>query len=462
MRKLLRHRDARLYLAGQSLSIAGDNALWLAMGIYVKILTGSSSAAGLTFFAYACGSILAPASGLLADRLRRRPLLAAANLAGAALVCGLLAAGPGRVWLIYAVMFGYGAVGSLISAAQTALVAVIVPADLLGEANAVLGAAQIGLRVLTPLAGAGLLALAGPAPVIALDAATFAVAALSVIALRVREPAPARPGDRPLLPAGPGQPGQPGQPGGTGGTGKTSGTDETNGIGETSGTGGTGGTIGDLVPAGAAGRLRAELTAGMRHLVRVPELRRLLLAGVVALLAFGFFETVPFAVVSQGLGRPPAFLGVLETGMGAGALAAAATAAAVMRRVGERGLVAAGLITSAAACLLMLSHSLPAVLAGMAVEGADIVWVNVGAVTMLQRLTPQGLLGRAEAALNLGVLVPQVLSIALGAALLSVLGYRVLLVIMTVVLAAAGTPLLRPGRVRAAAGVSLAPPRLPS
>jgi hypothetical protein len=45
VRTLLAHRDARFYLAGQVLSTSGDNALWLAMGIWVKILTGSSSAA---------------------------------------------------------------------------------------------------------------------------------------------------------------------------------------------------------------------------------------------------------------------------------------------------------------------------------------------------------------------------------------------------------------------------------
>ena len=63
------------------------------MGIWVKILTGSNSAAGLVFFAFSGGILLAPVTGLVADRLRRRPLpLIAANLAAAALVCVLLAA----------------------------------------------------------------------------------------------------------------------------------------------------------------------------------------------------------------------------------------------------------------------------------------------------------------------------------------------------------------------------------
>ena len=102
MRRLLAHRDARIYLAGQSLSTLGDSALWLAMGIWVKLLTGSSSAAGLVFFAFIAGTCLGPLTGVLTDRVRRRPLLITANLATGALVCLLLLVG-GRsgVWLIY-------------------------------------------------------------------------------------------------------------------------------------------------------------------------------------------------------------------------------------------------------------------------------------------------------------------------------------------------------------------------
>jgi len=81
MRRLLSHRDARVYIAGQGLSVIGDSALWLAMGIWVKILTGSNSAAGLTFFAFICGCLVAPVSGVIVDRVRRRPLLPAPGYA---------------------------------------------------------------------------------------------------------------------------------------------------------------------------------------------------------------------------------------------------------------------------------------------------------------------------------------------------------------------------------------------
>jgi hypothetical protein len=52
VRRLLRHRDARLLVAGQTLSVFGDRAMFLALGVWVKELTGSSAAAGLVFFAY--------------------------------------------------------------------------------------------------------------------------------------------------------------------------------------------------------------------------------------------------------------------------------------------------------------------------------------------------------------------------------------------------------------------------
>ncbi len=243
MRRLISHRDARIYIAGQSFSVIGDSALWLAMGIWVKILTGSNSAAGLTFFAFICGCMTAPLSGVIVDRLRRRPLLIGANLGGAALVCLLvLVHGRGGVWLIYAVMFGYGAANGLITAAQTALLTDLVPGELLGEANSALQMLSQGLRLITPLLGAGLLAWAGARPVVLLDAGTFAVAAASVIALRLREPQPHH----------------------------------------------------------APARWRAEFAAGLRHVADTRALRRPLIACLIAVTAFGFFETVPFAVVGQG------------------------------------------------------------------------------------------------------------------------------------------------------------------
>jgi MFS family permease len=376
MRRLFAHRDARTYLAGQSLSVIGDSALWLAMGIWVKILTGSNSAAGLTFFAFTCGVMLAPVSGMIVDRMRRRPLLIAANLAAAAGVCALLLVhGRGQVWLIYLVMFGYGAANSLITSAQTALLTQLVPGDLLGDANSVLQMASQGLRVLSPLLGAGLLVWVGAQPVILLDAGTFVAAAGAVLALRLREPRP----DRAALPRG---------------------------------------------------GWRAEFGEGIRHVLRTPALRRPMVACLIAVSAFGLFETVPFAVVAQGLHRSPEFLGVLVSLQGIGALAGGVLAGPVLRRTSERVLIAGGLAACAAAALLLITPLVPVVALASAGLGLCIVWINVGAVTLIQRRTPPGLIGRVDATLEFAIVVPQAASIALGAALIAAVNYRILLLAM--------------------------------
>ena len=356
----------------------GDSALWLAMGIWVKILTGSNSAAGLTFLAFILGYFAAPVSGAVADRFQRRPLLIAANLGTAALVCALLLVhGRGQVWLIYLVMLGYGASSSLITSAQTALLPALVPADLLGDANSVLQMAQQGLHVISPLLGAGLLAAAGARPVILLDAGTFVVAALTVLALRTREPRPERP----------------------------------------------------------AVSWRAQFSAGIEHIARTPALRRPMIAGVIAVTAFGFFETVPFAVVAQGLHRTPEFLGVLTSLQGVGALAGGIVATAVMRRTSERALVVGGLAACAGAALLLITASLPLIMVASAALGLCIVWINVGIITLIQLRTPGYLVGRVDAALSFAIVVPQAASVALGAALIAVVNYRILLLAMAAVIA---------------------------
>jgi len=109
MRSLLKDRNARWYLGGQSFSLFGDVALWLAMGIWVKELTGSSGEAGLVFFFFGLAAVLSPVAGLVVDRVARRPLLIVANLAGCGTVLLLLGVhGRSQVWLIFAVAFGYG------------------------------------------------------------------------------------------------------------------------------------------------------------------------------------------------------------------------------------------------------------------------------------------------------------------------------------------------------------------
>jgi MFS family permease len=380
VRRLLAHREARLYLTGQILSTFGDSALVLAMGIWVKVLTGSTGAAGLVFSAQAAGFLFGPLGGVLADRVRRRPVLIAANLATAGLVLLLLLVrGRHEVWLIYAVAFGYGLSFSVLGPAQSALVQAIIPADLLGEANGALQTAEHGFRLLTPLLGAGLFAAFGAGPVIIGDAVTFLVAVATLLAIQVSE-APAVPSQE---------------------------------------------------------HWSRQLTEGARHIAATPVLRQLVVATVLAVIAFGLSETVSFAVVSQGLHRSPTFLGVLVSAQGAGAIAAGATAAAAMRRLSETTLAGLGMASSGTGFLLLTVPWLPVVLTGSVLLGAGLPWIIVGVFTLLQRRTPPALMGRTDAAFGAMYTLPQTLAIALGAGLIAVLSYKVVLLVITALMASA-------------------------
>jgi nitrate/nitrite transporter NarK len=104
MHALLGRRDVRLLLAGQTLSMFGDWAMIIVLGIWAKVLTGSNAQAGLVFFVFALAGLAAPLGGLLVDRVSKRPLMIATHVALAGVVCLLLFVHDrGDLWLLYVV-----------------------------------------------------------------------------------------------------------------------------------------------------------------------------------------------------------------------------------------------------------------------------------------------------------------------------------------------------------------------
>ena len=385
MRRVLARRDMRLYVAGQTLSMFGDTALWLALAVWAKTLTGSSAAAGMVIFGITAPGLFAPLSGLLADRVRRLPLVIVTNLATALAVLPLLFVHDrGDVWIIYAVTLAYGFSYTVLGAGLSGLLATMLPEDELADANGLMQTAREALRLFAPLAGAGLFAAAGGAAVALLDAATFVIAAALLAMMRVVEPAP--------------------EP--------------------------------------RTGRLLNGILDGMRHLRVTVPLRQLTVACGAALLVIGFSETLTFEVASRGLGREPSFVGVLIAVQGVGAVAGAATAAPLVRRFGEGYLAAAGMLVFSLGVTLLMSDALAVVMAGKVLFGVGIPWVIVALFTLLQRLTPGPLQGRTYSAVEVLVNTPQTISIALGALLVAFVDYRLLLLVEAAVVAAAGAWLL--------------------
>jgi MFS family permease len=122
-----------------------------------------------------------------------------------------------------------------------------------------------------------------------------------------------------------------------------------------------------------------------------------------------------------------------------------------MRKVGELRLAAIGLTLFGLGDALWLVPRLGVVLPAMALAGVGIVWAIVALATAYQRRSPSDMQGRVAAASNMLFSVPQTISIAVGAALVTLIDYRIEIVAMACVFAVASAYLLtRRGDERAA------------
>jgi MFS family permease len=370
--RVLRDRDAALYLAALVLSGFGTSALWLASGVWVKDLTGSDGLAALCTFALWAPTVAGPALGTLADRARRKPLLITLDLLLAALLPVLVTVdSPHGLWLLLTVLLVYGTASVVHEAAASALVATAVAPELLGDFNGLRTTALEGTKLLAPLAGAGVYAAHGGAGVALVDAVTFLGAAVLYACVRARESRPKPP---------------------------------------------------------TAGR-RARTAEGARHLWRDPRLRPLVLAGGTTMLFAGVNGALVYALV-EGLGHSPAYAGVLYAVQGAGSVVIGLLSGPALRRLGERRFAAAGIALTGLAVALRAVPSDAVALACGAAIGMGLPCVLIAALTAVQRGTPDRLLGRAAATAHTLMFAPNAVGLAVGAVLVELADHRLLLAVL--------------------------------
>ena len=101
-------------------------------------------------------------------------------------------------------------------------------------------------------------------------------------------------------------------------------------------------------------------------------------------------------------------------------------------------------------------------LAVAVLDGLGVVWLSVGLFTSMQRYSPPRLQGRVNAAATTLLITPQTLLIAAAAALISVLRYRLMLLVMAIVIGACALwllarPAAAPAEVREATAETVAP-----
>ena len=177
----LRHRNFRLLVTGTTTTGLGNAITPVALAFAVLDLGGSASDLGLVVAAFALAEVVTVLfGGVLGDRVPRHLMMqgsAAACVLTQATVATLLIGG----WATIPLLAGFGVVngclGALSSPSSSAMTRMTVPPDLLGAAVALRALLQTGAAAVGFAAGGILVAAVGSGWAIAVDAATFAIAA---------------------------------------------------------------------------------------------------------------------------------------------------------------------------------------------------------------------------------------------------------------------------------------------
>jgi MFS family permease len=172
---LLRNaRFLRLWI-GQGTSFVGDAVSMVALVVLVVEITGSASAVGGALVARLLPTIASPLAGVLADRVDRRVVLVASDLARAVLVLGLVFARD--LATIYVLVFLMGLARTVFNPTVRAAFPSVVGGGDLTRANALIGGTFGVSETAGPALGGLLVATVGVDAAFVLDAATYLVSA---------------------------------------------------------------------------------------------------------------------------------------------------------------------------------------------------------------------------------------------------------------------------------------------
>jgi len=378
----------RVLVAARAVSFIGDG---ITTTVLVLLAAGRDGPYGVSvlLLASALPRLAGPLAGVVADRSDTRLLMAACELASAAVV-GVVALTLPPLPLLAALVGIAAALATVRNPAGRGIVpAVVAPVDR-GPANALVGIG-LTLQVAVGPAVGGLLA-AGPGvrTALAVDAVTFAVAA----ALLLRLPA--------LPPA--------------------------------------------RDPADVGG-VWAETVAGVHHVATHRRIR-LLVVSLTALVAVASVDNVALVFLAgDALDTGPAGFGIAASAFGVGMLVAATACTRLARtRSPETLIVVAVVATGVGTLVTGLAPALAVVVAAQAVAGAGNAVENVGYDTAVQNTVPRALLGRVFGIVGTAAQLGASLATAAGGALVALVGPRAVFVgagVATLAVAAALAVILR-------------------
>lgn len=322
--------------------------------------------------------------GVWVDRLRRQPLLIATDVARAgllAVVPAAWAAGLLNMGLLYDVALGTGALTVVFEIAHLSLLPTMVGRDRLVEANGKLEASKSLAQIGGPGMAGGLVGLFGAPLAILLDSISFVISAAFLMRLDVEEQTP-------------------------------------------------------TVPAGGLRRQLHEIGDGLRVVFANSMLRPLVLCSATVNLWGFVFLAVFVLYLTRELGLGPAVVGMVFALGGLGALLGSFLADPAARWFGQGpAMVGAMVLCGISGMAIPLAVVFPAVALPMVLAAEFAQWLflviyRVGEVSLRQRITSDGLLGRVNAterfvvygAIPLGALLGGFLGEVIGVPLTLVAG----------------------------------------
>lgn len=174
---------------GQFVSRIGTALTRFSLLIWAYQQTESAMAVALLgFFAFLPAIIISPFAGVWVDRLDRRKVMLLADAGAGLMTVGLLALhalGNLQLWHLYLAELAAGAFESFQSPAYSAATSLLIPKRHYGRANGLRAMAENGARVLSPFLAGLLLVWLGLVGVMAVDIATFLIAMVTLLIVRI-------------------------------------------------------------------------------------------------------------------------------------------------------------------------------------------------------------------------------------------------------------------------------------
>lgn len=183
---VLRRPTFTIVWAGEVVSVIGDLAYEVAFAWLVLSITRSPAIlAGVLVAGGVPRGLLLLVGGAITDRVRPRVVMFWSHVVRGALVTALffgVVTHNVHDWEFFVIGVAFGVADAFFWPASSSVVPSLVDEDQLPRANALVSVGEQSARLLGPVVGGVLVAAAGPALAIGVDALTFVVAAITVLA----------------------------------------------------------------------------------------------------------------------------------------------------------------------------------------------------------------------------------------------------------------------------------------